>query len=477
MKNLTFVIVLLFIGNICIAQNYEPILVDSNISFYENEDKSIEGVKIISSSVVGNAKVYELSKTWNEKEWRCTKPNGPSWLGEKFVVINNQFLFFNKNGDTIFYHPNTNIGTTWRLFTFKDSSYITAKIEKKSRQLVLNVYDSVIEYSFEVKNYDGTLRDSKFNNYTLKISKNYGAIGIIYENLLSENFEFANLCGITKYKLGYNYLTKRKIFDFEIGDEFHYEEISFNGNPDDYQSKTIKKVIDKRYSLPNDTVIYKVTRVTYKDYFSNNYIDKLKRDTVLETYLIKEEDIYVKGEPILDTLSRRGSEGDDVKFFASTSKYGFYANSYCKLKENDSCWGEINDCPGEANYYMEGCGLFIFNGSLTSSIYRYEKNMVYYKKRLETWGVPINNLSVVNIEKPFISVFPNPISNTEMLNINANYEQYNLVITNLLGEEILVKENNRGNSKILLENFKIGLYFVKITNSNQFTFTQKLMVK
>lgn len=386
-------------------------------------------------------------------------------------------MFFNKNGDTIFYHPNSEVGTTWRLFTFKDSSFITAKIEKKSWQMLLNVFDSVIEYSLVVKNYDSSLSSNIFNNYTLKISKNYGAIGLIYEDILTEQFFIANLCGVSKYKLGYNYLTQRKIFDFEIGDEFHIEEISFNGNPDDYQSKIIKKVIDKRISIPNDTVIYKTARVTYKDYFSSSYIDKLIRDTVLENYLIKDEDTYVKDEPIINANSW-GSEGNDVKFFTSTSKYAFYSKSYCKIKTNDSCWTIIIDCPGESNYYMEGCGLFKFNGSLNSTIYRYEKNMVYYKKGVETWGVPFNNLSANSIEKIPINIYPNPITKNDKLVVNAPIYLTKIEILNMIGEVILTANNiNKTEETIDIDLLKSGSYIIRLTSLNNAVHIKLLLIK
>jgi len=473
----TFSFLMLLIGQNTIAQNYEPVLVDSNISFYEGFTGNINGVKIISSSIIGNAKVYELSKSWNISNFLCIKPNGASWLGEKFAVVNNQYLFFNKEGDTIFYHPNTELGTTWRLYTYKNQSYIEAKIERKSRQLLLNVFDSFVEYSFKVFNKDGISIPHNYNSVILRVSKNYGAIGIIPAYDFPNTIQFVNLCGVTKFELGYNFLSWRKIFDFSIGDEFHLNEINSSNSFIDYQSKTIKKIIDKKVSAPIDSVyIYTIDRLTYFDYFSNDKKDYLLHDTITETYLVKKEPVYVMDEPIFDTTFNE-SGGAIVRWNNGPRKFVRYFNTSLYKKNNDSCWYIYNPTPSSRSSFMEGCGLLKFEDSNNGPTSKYEKNLVYYKKGNETWGLPFENLSLKNIEKPLISVFPNPISNAEMLNINNNSEQYNIFITNLLGEEILVKENNRGNSKIPLDNLKSGLYFVKIITNNQSNFTQKLMVK
>jgi hypothetical protein len=181
-------------------------------------------------------------------------------------------------------------------------------------------------------------------------------------------------------------------------------------------------------------------------------------------------------EPIFDTTFNE-SGGAIVRWNNGPRKFVRYFNTSLYKKNNDSCWYIYNPIPSSRSSFMEGCGLLKFEDSNNGPTSIYEKNLVYYKKGNETWGLPFENLSLKNIEKPLISVFPNPISNAEMLNINNNSEQYNIFITNLLGEEILVKENNRGNSKIPLDNLKSGLYFVKIITNNQSNFTQKLMVK
>ena len=139
------------------AQNFQPIIADSNISFYLDPTTSkIHAIKIDSNYLIKNNQIFELHKTWNKKDWSCVKPNGPSWLGSKFIVDQNgRYLFFNSTGDTVFFYPNTNINTEWLFYTYKNTNYVMAKITKKSVLSFLNITDSIIEISFKEYSKDG----------------------------------------------------------------------------------------------------------------------------------------------------------------------------------------------------------------------------------------------------------------------------------------------------------------------------------
>ncbi len=79
-----------------------------------------------------------------------------------------------------------------------------------------------------------------------------------------------------------------------------------------------------------------------------------------------------------------------------------------------------------------------------------------------------------NGEKAFVSVYPNPANEVVTLNSNT---QINLVtITNNIGQVVYSNNVNATETKIQLDGYKIGMYFVKIETANG-TATQKLMVK
>jgi len=475
-KQITILLLILLSAKLN-AQNYEPIIVDSNISFYEGFTGSIEGVKIISASKTGNVYNYELSKTWNTSDFNCYKPNGPSWLGKNFKVINNQFLFFNYIGDTIFFHPKPDVGTEWKFYTYADSSYIKAKIERKSQQLLLTVFDSFIEYSFNFYNkYDSLIDNRFYDNNKIRISKNHGAIGMIIANSFPNTLQFTNLCGVTKHKIGYNFLSWKKIYDFEIGDEFHYNELNVVKSPDDYILKTIKIIIDKKYSFADTNVTYTSRRVLFKDFFDNTKTDTYIIDTILETYLIKEEEIFVKGEPKLNSIYRE-TEGPNIQWNNGHNRYQNETINVLKSKHSDTCWHNYSLSPSFYATYLEGCGLLKFD-LLNMPSGRFEINLIYYKKGNITFGLPFENLSFEEVSKQSINIYPNPITRNEKLVVNTPIYLSKIEILNVIGEVLLTVNNiNKTEETIDTDLLKSGSYIIRLTSLNNAVYNKLFLVK
>lgn len=475
MKFFFTIILILFFTLKVKSQNYEPILVDSNISFYVGFNGNIEGVKIISANKTGNTFNYELSKTWNSNDINCIKPNGPSWLGKFFNVINNQFQFFNYNGDTIFFHPKPDVGTEWKFYTYADSSYIKAKIERKSQQLLLNVFDSFIEYSFNFYNkYDSLIDNRFYNNNKIRISKNNGAIGMIIANSFPNTLQFMNLCGVTRHKIGYNFLSWKKIYNFEIGDEFHYDELNVVKSPDDCNLKTIKKIIDKKYSFEDTNVTYTSRRILFKDFFDNTKTDTYKIDTISETYLIKEEEIFVKGEPKLSSVYKE-SEGPNIQWNNGHNRYQNEIINVLKGKHSDTCWYTYSLTPNYYATYLEGCGVLKFE-LLNMPTGRFEINLIHYKKGNITFGLPFVNLSNEDILNQSIKFYPNPILNTQKLFIENVSSKAVLTIINIIGESVLNKAIDVNENQIDISGLKTGIYFIKVANSKNQIYIQKLII-
>jgi hypothetical protein len=101
--------------------------------------------------------------------------------------------------------------------------------------------------------------------------------------------------------------------------------------------------------------------------------------------------------------------------------------------------------------------------------------MVYYKKGVETWGVPFDNLSMEKIEKPSISVFPNPIARNEPLVISMMSEASHIEIINKLGETVLTSKVSKNSNQIDISRLQLGVYFVKCSYFNNH-FIQKIVV-
>jgi hypothetical protein len=471
MKSLIKALIMLLLTAKLNAQNYEPVLVDSNISFFSNQNNKISGTKIDSFYQINNVNIFEFNKTWNTEDRWCIKPNGPSWLGYKMTSVNNQFLFFNQNNDTIYYHPSSNLGTTWRFYTFEDSSYILAKISSKIVETFLNTSDSIIEYSFTTYDKNNNIVTSELDNQTLKISKNYGSITILEYLTFPVTIIKSSLIGTSKNNLGKTYLTLKQTFDFEIGDEFHYEKFSYTISPDDNKTNSIHKILDKKYSKNSDSVYYQIKRATYFYYAYKADKNHLLIDTLDVNYLINEKQ-YLPEEPILNYASNESTGREIVKNSLKNRRFFIVGSERIHYLNND-CWTQSHMDPGYRITYGEGLGFFSYDtyqfpGNLN-------ENMVYYKKGLETWGVPFNNLGIENIEKPLISVFPNPIARNEPLIINLRNEDSQIEIINILGEIVLTPKVSTNSNQIDISMLQLGVYFVKCSYFNNH-FIQKIVV-
>jgi hypothetical protein len=84
-----------------------------------------------------------------------------------------------------------------------------------------------------------------------------------------------------------------------------------------------------------------------------------------------------------------------------------------------------------------------------------------------------------NLNLNNVSVYPNPVSSREMLNVElegAIQERFNLAVYDITGKVIFQKQYNQ-QEKILVDvsSFSLGVYILTIRNGN-FNFSQKFVV-
>ncbi len=470
------------------AQNFQPIVADSNISFYLDPTTSkIHAIKIDSNYLTKNDRIFELHKTWNN-DGSCVKPNGPSWLGSKFIVDQNgRYLFFSSTGDTVFFYPNTNINTEWLFYTYNsiDSNYVMAKITKKSVLSFLNITDSIIEISFKEYSQDGKALPVASMQYPIQISKKHGFISMYNWNELEYNgMKTTNkpltIFGMTKYNLGETFLTQRKLYDFSIGDEFHYEIANLGpGISPNYKANRIKKVISKYTSNNTDTIIYTYSRKEFIDYMNTNkpnYNDTLINDTIKETRMVREDKLYVPNEPIPYPTYNGGYWGNELQWRKNDTRLRYSVPQVFYYTSDSICWRQAHGDPGETRTYMIGCGLFerISGGGIFTES---SERLVYVNKKDGTlWGIPVKVGLVNQGVKNAFDLFPNPIHKGETLQIKIDKRgAYSLKILNILGEVLFTANAEAFNDHINLDHLNAGIYFINITENNHIVYSQKLI--
>ncbi len=300
----TIILILISIFNI-LGQSYRAI--KTNAGYYFKYDSIINSIKIDSMNVVGNDTILYNFKCMRNAvpPETCSNLYGPSWIGKKVIIKSDGYnIFLNKYNDTIKINPLANLNDSFILYKYSNSNYIEATITNFDTASFIGFVDSVKTISLLVKDTgDDTISDF-LNNKTIMLSKNYGLIKLpdFYEfpydsipditsllNIYAYNYKpFYNLVGKTNPNAGIVNITSKEIFDFNIGDEFHTEDINtLIGPQSKWKLLLISIIIDKSYSNFNDTVIYKVKRCGSEETWdTSSYKFSYINDTVFTSYAI-----------------------------------------------------------------------------------------------------------------------------------------------------------------------------------------------
>ena len=83
---------------------------------------------------------------------------------------------------------------------------------------------------------------------------------------------------------------------------------------------------------------------------------------------------------------------------------------------------------------------------------------------------------IYNMPEKKLSIYPNPIKNSNVLTINKIFNDASITITNSIGQIVFNKEDFFGNEIILNEALKSGVYLIEIRSKNEI-FHIKLIVK
>lgn len=269
-------------------------------------------------------------------------------------------------------------------------------------------------------------------------------------------------------------MTVGQVYDYNIGDEFHYYN---SGVPPNATRFTI---IGKHFTPMNDTLFYKRHFDNYYtqpnsiptwhlDYYFNSYNDSIFFTDLATPF----DSTYVNDQPLYDSL------GDS---FHDTL---FYSSQWCGrlIYEYEAC---IN-CIFEGNYYLTQVGLGI---GLVQSIHQCpawpqiddQYYLKFYRKGVIECGIPdtIDSTLIASVYEfenylNNISVYPNPT--TEKLTIDcSDIQNLSLVIYNIFGELLLQRELDKDKNEFDISSFSKGVYIIKVSDGNR-EILKKLMIE
>ena len=264
-------------------------------------------------------------------------------------------------------------------------------------------------------------------------------------------FVFVLMQSLVLTSVGQTISTNAEIYNFDIGDIFHYSHSMSAPNGGDL-TEINNTIIGKYYSPNNDTLFY-----------------------------------------VRDIISRSSSSANPTPVYEYFTDTMYYANldSFVNHGIIDSVYTDVTKYNGRkinrdtsslSDLYVNSLGkvydmIYYSVANSIEDLYQ----LVYYKKGNEVWGTPIplgtksRNIYLFNI-----NIYPNPANNILHLSFEKKLnEDILLSIYNSLGK--LVKQQQlaaySNDYKMNIGELSKGIYFIKFTSNKQPVYSSKFIKK
>jgi len=250
-----------------------------------------------------------------------------------------------------------------------------------------------------------------------------------------------------------DFSTRGEIYDYEVGDIFHFNSEATYYGPSGFQDVTNIEIIGKYYSPQQDTI----------NYIRN--IQNRRRDLINGNYEPWEYSYWN------DTISYNNLDSLIFECYDFRCRTYYNSNYYNGRLINQYFEQFIEENIYER--YVVGCGKAEFNLSATNNQV-IDSVLVYYKKGSEEWGQQlIVGLSDQNCTEDLLSIFPNPAEAT----IRIKYDKPligNVIIYSQYGE-IMYKIYLKDDSEIIdISGLKPSIYILEF-NLNDRVIVKKLV--
>jgi len=277
-------------------------------------------------------------------------------------------------------------------------------------------------------------------------------------------------------------LTIRQVFDFEVGDEFHYRNIineelysSFSPNADRFT------VINKYYSSTSDTLFYTFSQDSYyTKYIADSIPPKWPKVFFTDTILLA---ISSLDSSIL--FFDKIEYGDTIYHWIDFPWY-FYDTiqettaSLCNTEVTGfECATDNFEPDVHLKKYGKGVGLVRYARILSPApTFYYDYRLFYYKKGDEICGTPdiTSETNVVSFES-VVQIFPNPTDNFFVIKpLNGLQSAFSFEMHDLQGKVVIYRNNNIGELFVDVSGLSRGYYLLKIVSENK-VFPDKILIE
>ncbi len=333
---------------------------------------------------------------------------------------NGMFYFFNRNRDTVAIYTQALLNGTWRFCSLPGGDYIEAKVTAIGTDSVINTTDMVKTITLQTKNQAGSNISGIFNGKTIKLSRLYGLVECWDIYKVPYDTAALKLHVLTHPPMGPQPYGWQEVYDFAVGDEFHYF-ISDNYGSGAVIIRTIERIIGKAVHGNNDSVTYTIARCMKKIYPVPPPNVFTSQDTLTRTYnfltlagdlrigLLPDEFIHLDNDYYVPKAGRIGGifNGREVQ---ECNNQAFAKAGTCYTDPFESFGPLYRYAPGLGEVHYE-----MFIADIT--MWAFQHDLVYFRKGAETWGTPVASdcealLTGVSEQTvpANLSVSPNPAS-------------------------------------------------------------------
>ena len=480
-----FVFFLFNIPFLISAQNYQNIC-SSGITFYKDKDSFLKAFRRDSILLPGNNDSIFISYTTIRDStpnlFVCRDTTNGGVLGRKIYKEHNGWVyFFNKKNDTIKLNTLAVLNESWKYCKLPNTCYLEAKVTGIINDSVLGLTDQVKVISFQAKDAGNNNISDIFNQKQIKLSQHYGLSEIYDIYWTPYDTIHYTLAGKTTPQLGVQPFTWQDVYNFDVGDEFHYDGYYHYNDQGPYWH-SIKKILAKTVYGNNDSVVYQIEFCEKKWFSMPPPSIQVTYDTVYEKYnfIQLSNDLTMQRLPdeFVSTWELSPRYGRQISTFHNrpVQTYDDFAYMYY---HDTHCYSDPFEGGQNVHYYSPELGLTGF--SHTEGPVPWINNqefLVYYKKGTETWGTPVSTdcNSLVDIPqipfqgKPVVKIIPNPIETQGTIIVENCFpgDQLKFDLFDYLGRKIVNFQITSGFSNFSRENFPSGLYLYTVTTDDGF---------
>ncbi len=447
------------------TSHFIPVKIESQQ--VENEDTLLSNYRVFKFNTPFEGDCHVTGKGW-------------PWTGKNIILTKDEReIFINKNGDSIIFHKYADVNNTWTFWS-SDESYFEATVIKKEPE-TFNIFedqitDSVMTVSITLRKVeDNSPLNHSFNGKEWKISKKYGFVKTYDLLNFPEDINAMLLAGIEESNIGVRNLTLKDIYNFEVGDEFHIREYENSVNP--HEVKIIQKVIDKDFTQDNDSIVYQIAVLKN----SKKVESGIEQFTVFADTNILNVPIAL-GDTGINRLPLVAHSGAAYVDYTSqfldepTSRMSkrYIYESLIPSDPADSCYKLVVDWEGVNNRLIEGLG-----GPYNSGEYgkfSYGRELVYYKKGSEEWGIPYDLVLGVYGNKSGVNVRLSPNPATDQMRIASEGIQNTIYkVYNIEGREMLTGNFFNTEESIDVNSLKTGIYSLMIMKEGGVVYTSRFV--